>query len=173
MIIPSPRRCLISVSLRLLEIKHFFRLVDGVLLSLTTSLNSVALSISFENLVIPTGTNAHRISYCSPLTKMATHFSIRAVRLLVIKKSLSLTSNVDSLIYESYTESQQHTYCIGAMSLSRGFSPPPANTIYMAEVPCFSPFSFHFFEFGAQVQASDFRFLYLTNNKKGVGKSEL
>lgn len=42
----------------------------------------------------------------------------------------------------------------------------------MAEVPCFSPFSFDFFEFGAQVQASDFRFLYLTNNKKGVGKSE-
>lgn len=39
----------------------------------------------------------------------------------------------------------------------------------MAEVPCFSPFSFYFLEFGAQVQASDFRFLYLTNNKKGVG----
>jgi hypothetical protein len=40
----------------------------------------------------------------------------------------------------------------------------------MAEVPCFSTFSFYFLEFGAQVQASDFRFLYQPKLKKGGGE---
>lgn len=104
---------------------------------------------------------------------MATHFSIRAARLLVIQKSLSLTSNVDSRINIRIIYRKSTAHLLGPCLFKEG-SPCPL-PIHMAEVPCFSPFSFDFLEleFGAQVQASDFRFPYLTNNKKGVGKGEL
>lgn len=173
MIIPSPRRCLISVPLRLLEIKHFFRLVDGVLLSLTTSLNSVALSISFENLVIPTGTNAHRISYCSPLTKMATHFSIRAVRLLVIKKSLSLTSNVDSRIniWIIYRKSTAHLLYWGHVSFKRVL-PAPCQYIWQ-RFHALVLFLFTFLSSGRRFRQATSVFSILLIIRRGWGRANL